>query len=211
MSEMRPNHKNEGDLVPAAATEAEFVVLPWFAIQVRGHHEMGVGHRLTSYGFEWFLPTYKRRKRWSDRIKEEDAPLFPGYLFCRFDAQHRLPILTIPSVIQIVGYNRVPVAVEEAEIRAIQRLVASGLPNRPWPFCTVGDRVRIESGPLRSLEGILAKFKGAQRLVLSVTLLQRSVAVEIDSASVTPLGPSGSVPFGMEKADVDHSLAIVGA
>jgi len=160
---------------------------PWFAVHVRTQREEGVAEYLTGKAYEWFLPTYKRRRLWSDRVREVQVPLFPGYLFCRFDPQHRLPILKTPGVIQIVGYNRVPVPVDEQEISAIQKLVASGLPNQPWPFLAVGDKVRIESGPLHGLEGILASLKGNHRLVLSVTLLQRSVAVEIDSAFVASL------------------------
>lgn len=111
-------------------------------------------------------------------------PLFPGYLFCRFDALKRLPILTTPGVIQVVGYSRQPAPVEESEIKAIQTLVASGLSNQPWPYIRVGDMVEIHSGPLRGLTGILTEFKGKHKLIVSVTLLQRSVAVEIDSAYV---------------------------
>lgn len=163
---------------------------PWFALQVRSRTEIGVENYLQSYGFECFLPLYTCRKRWSDRIKEVEAPLFPGYLFCRFNPQDRLPILKTPGVIQIVGCNRVPIPVDHREISAIQRLIGSGVPNQPWPFLAVGDRVNIQSGPLRGLEGILTDFKGNYRLILSVSLLQRSVAVEIDSAFVSSLGTS---------------------
>jgi transcription antitermination factor NusG len=94
--------------------------------------------------------------------------------------------MKIPGVMQIVGANRVPLPVDEVEISAIQTLVASGMPNQPWPFLQVGERVRIESGSLCGIEGILMDFKGTHRLVLSITLLQRSVSVEIDSALVSP-------------------------
>jgi transcription antitermination factor NusG len=167
--------------------EGKLPEFPWFALQVRARHEASVVDHLQGTGYEWFLPLYKVRKRWSDRVKEIQAPLFPGYLFCRLNPQDRLPILKTPGVIQIVGYNRAPVAVDELEIQSIQRMVASGMPNQPWPFLEAGDRVRIESGPLSGLEGILVEFRGNHRLVLSVTLLQRSVAVEIDSAFVTSL------------------------
>ena len=112
-------------------------------------------------------------------------PLFPGYMFCRLNPNDRLPILKTPWVIQIVGSHHCPVPVDEAEINAVRILVESGVPNQPWPFLQLGNRVRIESGPLRGLEGILTEFKGNHRLVVSVTLLQRSVAVEIDSAFVS--------------------------
>lgn len=160
---------------------------PWFALLVRSRHESCVADYLNGQGYEWFLPLYKSRKRWSDRIKQVESPLFPGYLFCRFNQHDRLPILKTPGVIQVVGFNRVPAVVDESEISALQTLMAAGVPNHPCPFLEVGDRVRIESGPLRDLEGILMDFKGHHRLVLSVTLLQRSVAVEIDSALVSPM------------------------
>lgn len=165
----------------------------WFALQVRTRHEAGVASFLEGKGYEFFLPTYTCRRRWSDRIKEVETPLFPGYLFCRFDPRERLPILKTPGVIQVVGYNRLPVPIEESEVQAIQALVASGLPRHPWPFLAVGDRVRIESGPLRGHEGLLLDFKGNHRLVLSVSLLQRSVAVEIDATSVHACSPSTRV------------------
>jgi transcription antitermination factor NusG len=163
---------------------------PWFAIQVRTRHEFGVADYLGGKGFEQFLPAYTCRRRWSDRIKEVRSPLFPGYLFCRFDPQDRLPILKTPGVLQIVGNGRSPIPVDEAEVFALQTLVGSGLPNQPWPFLQAGDTVRIQAGPLRGVEGLLVAFKGNYRLVLSVSLLQRSVAVEIDSAFVTLLKPS---------------------
>lgn len=160
---------------------------PWFALQVRTRYESGVASFLESSGYELFLPVHTCRKRWSDRIKKVETPLFPGYLFCRFNPQDRLPILKTPGVIQIAGYSRTPIPVDDAEIQAIQALMASGLPNRPWPFAGIGDRVRIEAGPLRGHEGTLVEFKGGHRLVLSITLLHRAVAVEIDSAFVEVL------------------------
>ncbi len=175
---------------------------PWFALQVRSRHESCVADYLNGQGYEWFLPLYKSRKRWSDRIKEVESPLFPGYLFCRFNQHDRLPILKTPGVIQVVGFNRVPAVVDESEISALQTLMAAGVPNHPCPFLQVGDRVRIESGPLRDLEGILMDFKGHHRLILSVTLLQRSVAVEIDSALVTPV--SAQQPSAEDKAHARH-------
>lgn len=187
---MRASLENDFGLNVGGEVQPGMVQFPWFALQVRTRHEMGVADHLRGKGYEWFLPLYKCRKRWSDRVKIVDAPLFPGYLFCRFNPQDRLPILKTPGVIQIVGYSGLPVPVDEFEINAIQTLVASGVPKQPWPFLAVGDRVRIESGALRDLEGILVKFKGDHRLVLSVTLLQRSVAVEIDSEFVTSLRSS---------------------
>ena len=173
------------------------VTYPWFALQVRGRRELAVAEYLRGQGYEWFLPLYKCKKRWSDRIKEVESPLFPGYLFCRFDPQLRLPILKTPGVIQIVGNNRQPVPVDEHEIAAIQTLIATGVRNQPWPFLEVGDKVKIESGPLCGLEGLLIEFRGSHRLVISVTLLQRSVAVELHSGVVTSLR-SPKAPLAQE-------------
>jgi len=160
---------------------------PWFALQVRTKHELGVSDFLRGRGYQPFLPLCRRRKVWSDRIKVVETPLFPGYLFCRVNIQDRLPVLTAPGVMRIVGYNRLPIPVDEAEINAIQTIAGSGLPHQPWPFLHIGDQVEIELGPLKGLRGILVEMRGAHRLVLSVTLLRRSVAVEIDSEFVKSL------------------------
>src|SRR5579863_10172859 len=160
---------------------------PWFALQVRARYETLVAAHLRGRGYEWFLPLYKSRRRWSDRLKEIEQPLFPGYVFCRFDPLNRLPILTVPGVALIVGIAKTPIAIDEGEIMAIQAAVNSGLPSQPWPFLKLGQRVRIEHGALGGLEGILLEIRGRHRLVLSVTLLQRSVAVQVDDAWVTPL------------------------
>lgn len=167
------------------STNPDATRYPWFALQVRVRHEVAVSDHLKGKGYEWFLPLYKSRRRWSDRVKEIEAPLFPGYLFCRFDPHDRLPILKTPGVAQIVGYNHIPIPVDEHEIMAIRRLVASGVPNFPCAYLEVGSKVRIDTGALRGLEGILTDVKGKRRLVLSISLLQRSVAVEIDSDAVS--------------------------
>jgi transcription antitermination factor NusG len=160
------------------------VKLPWFALQVHTTRELSVATLLQGRGYTPFLPLYQCRKRWSDRIRVSEAPVFPGYVFCRLNIQNRLPVLMTPGVTKIVGYSRVPVAVDEDEINAIQTMVKSGFPHEPWPFLEVGDRVRIEHGPLGGLEGVLLSIRGAHRLVLSVSLLRRSVALEIDAVSV---------------------------
>jgi transcription antitermination factor NusG len=151
-------------------------------------------------GYAEFLPIYRKRSRWSDRVKDVDLPLFPGYVFGKFDVRHRLPILAIPGVLSIVGVGRHPEPVKESELNAIRRLIESGLPVMPWPFLQAGDLVLIEKGALAGLEGLLIQFKGQCRVVVSLGLLQRSVSVEIDRTMVRPVLwrkpvlPEGPVP-----------------
>jgi transcription antitermination factor NusG len=165
--------------------EPGVVKLPWFALQVRSRKEDWVASQLAGQGFDCFLPKYKTIRQWSDRMKELEQPLFPGYLFCRFDYQNRRPLVMIPGVMQVIGVGRTPLPIEEREIEAIQLAVSSGLPSQPWPYLEVGERVRVNYGNLDGLEGILVNFKGNHRVVLSVTLLQRSVAMEVDLSWVT--------------------------
>lgn len=137
--------------------------------------------------YEIFLPTYQEVRQYSDRMKKIDAPLFPGYLFCRMDVTKRLPILTTPGVHSILGFNGEPTPVPEDEITAIQRVVGSGATVGPWPFLKIGARVRVERGAFSGVEGILISERGVDRLILSVQMLQRSVSVEIDRSWIRPL------------------------
>jgi transcription antitermination factor NusG len=159
----------------------------WYGLRVKSRHEHTVASHLRARGYESFLPLYKSRRRWSDRFKEIELPLFPGYVFCQFDTSNRLPVVSIPGIVHVVGIGKIPVAIEESEIAAIQIAVKSRLPRQPWPFLEIGNKVQIEDGPLRGVGGILLGHRGHQRLVLSVTLLQRSVAVEIDEDLVRPV------------------------
>jgi len=135
---------------------------------------------LENSGFECFLPLSKSTRKWSDRLKEIELPLFPGYLFCRMNPNDRLPVLMVPGVMQIAGTGSTPIPVEEHEIAAIQRVEKSGLSTMPWPYLKIGNIARIEEGPLRGLSGIVIRIKSGLKLVLSVDLLKRSIAVEID-------------------------------
>jgi transcription antitermination factor NusG len=159
----------------------------WFALRVRSNYEKLVQGALQGKGYQEFLPLWRKRVRWSDRFKEIEVPLFPGYVFGKFDVNRRLPVLTIPGVVRVVGNGQWPEPVDEAELTQVRRFVSSGLPIGPWPFLQIGDRVLIESGSLTGLEGILVQTKTQCRVVVSVGLLQRSVAVEIDRACVRPL------------------------
>ncbi len=169
---------------------------PWYAVQVRPRFEKIVAAALLAKGYEGFLPLYRARRRWSDRIKEIELPLFDGYMFCRFDVTKRLPVLVTPGVIRVVGTANQPTPVDDAEIAAIFSIVTAGAQAEPCPYLRVGQRVRIDHGTLSGVEGILLAEKKPARLVVSVTLLQRSVAVEIDESWVTPVGtPPARLPM----------------
>jgi transcription antitermination factor NusG len=159
----------------------------WFALQVAGRKEKNVAEALAQKGYEVFLPLYKVRRRRSDRVVNLELPLFPGYLFCRFSSQKRLPILITPGVILLIGSGGAPVPVDEAEIAAVRAIVNSGRSVEPWPALAVGQRVRVEGCSLAGLEGTLLEIKNSCRLIISVTLIQRSVAVEIDRNKVRPI------------------------
>ena len=153
---------------------------PWFAILARTGREKTANLLLENSGYECFLPVSKHTRRWSDRTKVIEMPLFPGYLFCRMNPHNRLRVLMTPGVMQVVGVGKTAIPVEEEEIAAIQRVQKSGLSAMPWPYMQIGNVGQILEGPLRGLTGIIVKIKSGMKLVLSVSLLQRSVAVEVE-------------------------------
>jgi transcription antitermination factor NusG len=161
---------------------------PWHALLVRSRHEQVVKTGLQGNGYEEFLPLYSSTSQWSDRVKLIERPLFPGYVFSRFDIQDRIHILQVPGVVGIVGNCRTPVDPEE--IAAVQQLVASGVPITPWGFIQTNDKVLVQRGPFRGVEGIVVRLKQQQRLVVSISLLQRAVSVELDASCVVPAKPS---------------------
>jgi transcriptional antiterminator RfaH len=156
----------------------------WYALRIRPRLEKHVSANLSAKGYELFLPLYKRKTRWSDRIKTLEEPLFPGYLFCQFDVTKRLPILQTPGVRSVVGIGKCPEPIDVEEIEAIRRVVTAGVSYQPHPYLTVGDSVRVEHGALMGLVGLVTQVKNEFRLIISVNLLMRSVSVEIDRSWV---------------------------
>ena len=152
---------------------------------------------------EGFLPTYKDKRIWSDRVKLLDAPLFPGYVFARFEYPgRRVPVLRVAGVRTIVGFGSAPSPLAEEEIVTIQTLVNSVFPLRPWPFLRAGQRVKVEHGPLRGVEGVILEQKDEWRMIVSVELLQRSISVLVDrsvlkavSSAAGPLPRPGNQPL----------------
>jgi len=180
----------------------------WFALRVKSRSERVVATIAGNKGYEEFLPVYHSRRRWSDRTKSIELPLFPGYVFCRLDPNHRLPLLTIPGALHFVGIGKVPVPIDDAEIASIQAAVHSGLTIEPWSYLEVGQTVRLDHGPLAGLEGMLVEVRKQHRLVVSVTLLQRAVAVEIEREWVTPVG-AGKRRSGFQFPKVENANCIL--
>lgn len=160
----------------------------WYALQVQTRLGTAAAATLRGKGYEEFLPLYRERRRWSDRVAQSLQPLFPGYMFCRFDPQERLmPILTAPGIIGIVSAGKMPIPIPDEEIAGIRDVLRSGLATQPWPFLEAGCRVRIDRGALAGVQGIITGTEKNHRLVVSIALLHRSVAVEIDRAWARPI------------------------
>ena len=170
---------------PLEITDAEKV--EWNAVYTRHQHEKSVAEGLVGNGFEVFLPTYDTIRHWKDRKKLLSLPLFPCYVFVRSNLERRLRVLTTPGVRFVVMFAGRPAPIPDLEIDTIRKAVESRLRAQPHPFLRCGDWVRITSGPLADVDGILVRKKGSCRLILSAELLGRSIAVEIDAFSVKPL------------------------
>jgi transcription antitermination factor NusG len=159
---------------------------PWFAVTVRPNHERSAEMGLRNRGFEAYLPVQRVKRRWSDRVKELESVLFPGYLFCRFEAADRLRILTSPGIVSIAGSGKTPLPVEDEEISNIRMLISSRRELALWPYVRVGERVRIECGALQGVSGVVVRARDAWRVVVSVEALHCAVAVEVDAESLAP-------------------------
>jgi transcription antitermination factor NusG len=161
--------------------------LKWYALHVHARKELLVASQLENRKLECFLPTYKSLRKWSDRTKEIQQALFPGYVFCRFDYENRQPVVMTTGVTQVVGNGKAAIPIADAEIEALQVTVRSGIQTQPWPYLRTGEYVQINYGHLAGLQGILVNFKGTHRVVLSVTLLQRSLALEVELEWLSPV------------------------
>ena len=159
--------------------------LPWYAIRTRSNQERVASASLLGKGYEPYLPLCKIRRRRFDRFVTVEVPLFPGYVFCQFNYGRRMPILTTPGVVSIIGFGSDPAPIPNEEIHAVRTILESGLAAAPHPFLHEGQRIRINYGPMKGVEGILVMKRGDSRLVVSICLLQRSVSVELESDHIS--------------------------
>jgi len=160
----------------------------WYAVYTWANHEKRVAEHLEQRQVRSFLPLYRAMHRWKDRRKEVELVLFPGYVFVHLSVQHRLRVLDIPSVVHIVSFQGKPAPLPEREIEKLRQGVNGRVHMGPHPYLQAGRRVRVRSGPVAGLEGILVRRKEGARLVVSIEILMRAVALEIDEADVEPLG-----------------------
>ena len=185
---------------------------PWYALYTRHQHEKAVNQILTNKGFETFLPLYSTPHRWKDRTKVVSVPLFPCYVFLRSALERRLAIMTTPGIHSIVSSAERPCSIPPAEIDAIRRAVESGARVEPHPLLKRGDWVRIKCGPLEGMQGILVRKKNLYRLILSVEMLGKAAAVEIDAVLVERLNgkAQGAYGFGYAVASSRAAPRITG-
>jgi transcription antitermination factor NusG len=172
--------------------------LSWYAILSRSRHEKVAATALNNTGIVSFLPIVKEVHRWSDRRKLVDVPLFPGYVFVQIpnSAEAQLQVLKTIGVVQFVGNRQGPAPIPDKEIAAVHAVLEERVDCSPYPFLQVGQRVRIRGGSLDGIEGILMGRDSVSKLVISIELIQRSLAVSVYNFDVEPVGNySGAVHF----------------
>jgi len=167
---------------------AELSCQQWYAVNTRSRHEKSVSRLLEGKSVEVFLPVYESVHRWNDRNAVVSQPIFPGYVFARICLADRMQVLSVPGVVNFVGPLGRPASIPEEELTAVRLCLDRQVKMEPHPFLVLGRRVRIRQGLLADMEGVLVRKKGLFRLVLSVNLIARSVAVEVDAHDVVPIG-----------------------
>jgi transcription antitermination factor NusG len=160
------------------------VQLHWFALYTCANHEKCVAAELHARAIEHFLPLYTSVRRWKDRRVSLELPLFPGYVFVRLALRDRLRVMQIPSVVRLVGFNGLPTTLPDEEMEILRSGLSERLRAEPHPFLTVGRQVRITAGPFAGLAGVLKRKKSGLRVVISLDLIHRSVAVDVDASDL---------------------------
>jgi transcription antitermination factor NusG len=162
----------------------------WAAAYTVARHEKAVARQLQERGIAHFLPLYRGWHRWKDRRKLVELALFPSYVFVRILATNRLRVLQVSGVVNLVTFNGQLAALPEQEINALRNGLENQIYAEPCPYLRVGKRVRVVRGPLIGAEGILARKKDKYRVVISMEVLMRSVAVEVDAGDLELVGSS---------------------
>jgi len=158
----------------------------WFAAYVNTRHEKQIALQLERRGIQSFLPLYRSVRRWKDRRKELSLPLFPSYIFVNIPMKDRLQVQCVPGVVQFVTVKGMPAALPDSDIEALRHGLSGNRVAEPHPFLKVGRRVRVHSGAMTGIEGILIRKKDRYRVVITIELIQRSVSMEVDMADLEP-------------------------
>jgi transcription antitermination factor NusG len=174
------NHAGNPQMPPS------FIEPLWYAAYTNANHEKRVTQQLEKRSVEHFLPLYESARHWKDRRVRLHMPLFPGYVFVKLALRDRLQLLQIPGIVHLVSFNGRPASLPQEDIQAIRNCLDRGHQVEPHPFLKAGRRVRVTSGPLKGLEGVILRRKNKTRFVLSFELIMRSVAVEIDETELIP-------------------------
>jgi transcription antitermination factor NusG len=164
----------------------------WYALYTCPRHEKSVAQQIEERSISCFLPLYRSVRRWRDRRKELELALFPGYVFVHLALGDRLRVLQLPSAVRLVSFNGQPAIVPSAEIDSLRQSLSAAGCAEPHPYLRVGRRVRVCGGPMQGLEGIIVRRKDRCRLVFSLDLIMRSMAVEVDESDVEPASPAKS-------------------
>jgi transcription antitermination factor NusG len=171
------------DLKPAHMTNASSAE-QWFALQVLPRHEKAVYRMLQALSYESLLPVSRKQHIYGARVREYELPLFPGYVFCHFCMESRSSLLRLPSVTQVLGFGGAPAAINDAEIESLRTACNARIPMKPWPYVELGATVQIKEGPFAGISGKVVQARKASHLVLSISLLRRSVLLELDGLQV---------------------------
>jgi transcription antitermination factor NusG len=159
----------------------------WYAAYTSPRHEKWVAGQMNDYRLECFLPTYKSVRRWKDRRKELELPLFPGYVFVRIALRDRVSVLRLPGVVQFVTFRGKPAALPDYDIESLRGGSQANVSLVPHPYLTAGRRVRVRNGAMAGIEGILIRRKDSLRVVIAIELIMRSVALEVDASDIEAL------------------------
>lgn len=173
-----------------SAIATNFLEARWYAVYTSANHEKRVAKQLEQRSVQHFLPLYESVRRWKDRRVKLGLPLFPGYIFVRMAIADRSRVLQVPGVVRLVGFNGQPYPLSEEDIQAVRNCLRRGYQVEPHPYVRVGRRARVKAGPLKGLEGIILRRKNRMRFVLSLELIMRSVAVEMDGSELEPVKAS---------------------
>jgi transcription antitermination factor NusG len=179
----------DSELSSPAENEVHSQVL-WYAGYTASRHEKRVADHFAQRGVEHFLPLYETIHRWNNGRHRVQLPLFPSYIFVRIALRDRLRVIEVPGFVRLVGFNSLPHPLPEADINRMKDALNKGVLAEPYPYLTVGTRVEIRNGPMQGMTGILLRRQNECRVVISVDLIMRSMAVEVEAEDVVPIRKS---------------------